>query len=78
MSYGLPVVTTEIGAEGIGLEDGKTGLIARDAFQFAKRWSGFTQTKIYGIPFHVTATRYVAEHFSQFEARDFFSKLFRS
>jgi glycosyltransferase involved in cell wall biosynthesis len=31
MSYGVPVVTTDIGAEGLGLEDGLTALIAASA-----------------------------------------------
>ncbi|KJR40985.1 glycosyl transferase family protein [Candidatus Magnetoovum chiemensis] len=35
MSFGVPVVTTRIGAEGIGLEHGKTALIADDAKTFA-------------------------------------------
>ncbi len=37
MSNGLPVVTTNIGAEGIGLIDGETALIADDANDFAKK-----------------------------------------
>jgi glycosyltransferase involved in cell wall biosynthesis len=35
MSHGLPVVTTQIGAEGMGLEHGKQVLIADDAEGFA-------------------------------------------
>jgi O-antigen biosynthesis protein len=35
LSFGLPVVTTPVGAEGIGLEDGISGLVARDATEFA-------------------------------------------
>jgi glycosyltransferase involved in cell wall biosynthesis len=35
LSYGLPVVTTPIGAEGMGLEDGSEALIADDANKFA-------------------------------------------
>ena len=34
-SYGLPVVTTEVGAEGMGLRDGETALIADDAGEYA-------------------------------------------
>jgi O-antigen biosynthesis protein len=37
MSYGLPVVTTLIGAEGIGLVDGVDALIADDPEDFAKK-----------------------------------------
>jgi GT2 family glycosyltransferase/glycosyltransferase involved in cell wall biosynthesis len=37
MAGGLPVVTTRIGAEGIGLEDGITALIADDPDEFAER-----------------------------------------
>jgi len=35
MSHGLPVVTTDIGAEGIGLKNGFSALIANDADAFA-------------------------------------------
>jgi O-antigen biosynthesis protein len=37
MSYGLPVVTTFVGAEGIGLVDGVNALIADDPEDFAKK-----------------------------------------
>jgi len=36
MAYGLPVVSTGIGAEGIGLEDGISALIADDSKSFAE------------------------------------------
>lgn len=36
MSYGLPVVTTSIGAEGMELEDGKTAFIKDDPVEFAR------------------------------------------
>jgi O-antigen biosynthesis protein len=35
LSYGLPVVTTSIGAEGMGLENGREVMIADDAREFA-------------------------------------------
>jgi glycosyltransferase involved in cell wall biosynthesis len=35
MAWGLPVVTTSIGAEGLGLVDGQTALIADDPAAFA-------------------------------------------
>ncbi len=37
LSYGLPVVTTAIGAEGIGLVDGKHAMIADDEETFASK-----------------------------------------
>lgn len=37
MSYGLPVVTSEIGAEGIDCEDGKNLMIARDDDEFSEK-----------------------------------------
>ncbi len=37
MSYGLPVVTTSIGAEGMDLKDGESALIADDPVGFAKK-----------------------------------------
>ena len=36
MSFGLPVVTTEVGAEGIGLKDGETALIADTVDDFSQ------------------------------------------
>ena len=36
MSYGLPIVTTAVGAEGIGLGDGEDALIATDRDAFAQ------------------------------------------
>lgn len=37
LSYGLPVVTTHIGAEGMGLVDGENSLIADDVESFASK-----------------------------------------
>lgn len=37
MSFGLPVVTTDIGSEGIGLTDGKNVMIANNERAFAKK-----------------------------------------
>jgi GT2 family glycosyltransferase/SAM-dependent methyltransferase len=37
MSYGVPVVTTSIGAEGIGLVDGQNVLLADDPQEFAQK-----------------------------------------
>jgi len=37
LSYGLPVVTTDIGAEGMGLVDGENSLIADDVETFARK-----------------------------------------
>lgn len=36
MGYGLPLVTTDVGGEGMSLKDGKTVLIANDAKSFAR------------------------------------------
>ncbi len=35
LSYGLPVVTTSIGAEGVGLTSGENAMIADDPAEFA-------------------------------------------
>lgn len=43
MSYGLPVVTTGMGAEGMQLEDGETALIAESPTEFAN-----AAVKLYG------------------------------
>lgn len=37
MSFGVPVVTTTIGSEGIGLEDGKTAMVTNDPGEFAEK-----------------------------------------
>ena len=37
MAHGLPVITTNIGAEGMGLIDGETALIADDPLEFANK-----------------------------------------
>ncbi len=37
LSFGLPVVTTSIGAEGMGLKDGKTMLLAEDEDKFVQK-----------------------------------------
>ena len=37
LSFGLPVVTTSIGAEGMGLKDGKTMLLAEEEDKFAQK-----------------------------------------
>jgi glycosyltransferase involved in cell wall biosynthesis len=65
MSHGLPVVTTSIGAEGIGLVDGETALIADDPASFASAvvrlyadetlWTGLAER----------SWAFVAEHFSE-------------
>ena len=59
MSYGLPVVTTSIGAEGMALADGVNALIADEAEEFAakvarlyedeKLWNNVSQSSIRNI-----------------------------
>jgi glycosyltransferase involved in cell wall biosynthesis len=78
MSYGVPVVTTDIGAEGLGLEDGLTALIATDAGRFAEKVvTAYTDETLWST-LSRNSLSYVEEGFSAQAARDFFSELFRS
>jgi len=48
MALGLPVVSTSLAAEGMGLKDGETALIADDPKQFAdKVYRAYTDKKIW-------------------------------
>ncbi len=59
MSYGLPVVTTDIGAEGLDLESGKNVLIANNSEEFVNEvvslyfseelWSKLSQNSLYYV-----------------------------
>jgi GT2 family glycosyltransferase len=78
MSYGVPVVTTDIGAEGLGLEDGLTALIATDAGRFAEKVvRAYTDETLWST-LSRNSLSYVEERFSAQAARDFFSDLLRS
>lgn len=59
MSYGLPVVTTSIGAEGMGLVDGENVIIADTADLFAEKcidtyhdeklWAGLSDKSVINV-----------------------------
>lgn len=78
MSLGLPVVTTTVGAEGMGLEDGVTTLIADEPRQFAAAvvrlcrdealWNGLAQRSL----------RHVEDRFSREVARQALKALLRA
>jgi glycosyltransferase involved in cell wall biosynthesis len=76
MSYGLPVVTTPVGAEGIPLTDGENVLIAKDAADFARKTvSAYVDQALWEKLSH-GALRFVEEKVSVDNAEAFFKSLF--
>lgn len=69
LSYGLPVVTTAIGAEGIGLEDGVNALIANDPDAIAERIVRCYRDPDLWQRLSVAGRRVIAERFSPDEVR---------
>lgn len=63
-SYGLPVVTTSIGAEGMGLVDGETALIADDPREFAEKVVRVYQDKGLWEKVSANAIQHVIDNFS--------------
>jgi GT2 family glycosyltransferase len=64
MARGVPVVTTSIGAEGIGLEDGVNATIADDPQQFADRLVGLYTDASLWERVSMNGMKFVAENFS--------------
>jgi glycosyltransferase involved in cell wall biosynthesis len=76
MSYGLPVVTTPVGAEGISLTDGEDVLIAKDAADFARKTvNAYVDQALWEKLSH-GALRFVEEKVSVDNAEAFFKSLF--
>ena len=70
MSYGLPVVTTSIGAEGMGLTDGKDALIADDPLKFAEKVVKLYRDEETWNTLSVNSIKNVREHYSYDLARE--------
>ena len=70
MSYGLAVVTTSVGAEGIGLTDGENVLIADDAEAFVESIARIYNDKRLWEKISKNGQRYVEKNFSQGIFRD--------
>jgi glycosyltransferase involved in cell wall biosynthesis len=64
MSYGLPVVTTTIGAEGMGLTEGENVLIADTSQEFARKVIGLYNDKTLWNRISKNSIKYCKEHFT--------------
>jgi glycosyltransferase involved in cell wall biosynthesis len=76
MSYGLPVVTTPVGAEGISLTDGEDVLIAKDAADFARKTVSAYVDQALWEKLSGSALHFVEENASTENAEAFFKSLF--
>ena len=76
MSYGLPVVTTPVGVEGIPLTDGENVLIAESAADFARKTVNAYVDQAFWEKLSESALRFVEEDFSTEHAKTFFKSLF--
>ncbi len=71
MSYGLPVVTTTIGAEGMSLTDGVNVLIADDARSFAQKVIKLYRDRILWEEIARNSIEHVANNYSMERAKEF-------
>ena len=65
MSYGLPVVTTSIGAEGMALVDGENALLADTAEEFAAAVVRLYTDKDLWERIARASSAHIAAHFSE-------------
>ena len=65
IEYGLPVVTTHIGADGLGLVDGESALVAEEADAFAHAVVRLYRDELLWSRIVRNATRQVEENFSE-------------
>jgi GT2 family glycosyltransferase/glycosyltransferase involved in cell wall biosynthesis/SAM-dependent methyltransferase len=64
MAHGLPVVTTSVGAEGMGLEDGVNALVADTPADFAERVLRLYQDKALWHRMRAEGVRHIETHYS--------------
>ena len=76
MSLGLPVVTTGIGAEGMGLSDGVHALIADDPAAFASAVLSLYRDELLWNELRAQGLRLVQERFSADAIRDVLRQIF--
>lgn len=76
MSYGLPVVTTSIGAEGMLLKDGDTALIADRPEDFARALIQIYTDEQQWTEIAANSIAHIEQHFSPLEARRRLSAIF--
>ena len=65
MGYGLPVVTTTVGAEGIGLIDRENALIADDPAEFAESVIEVYEDENLWNRLSSSALRFIEERYSE-------------
>jgi O-antigen biosynthesis protein len=75
MSYGMPVVTTRIGAEGLHLKDGENAMIADDPLQFANKVLEVYTDKSRWICMSRASLSHVEKNYSPTMAKTFFHGL---
>ena len=78
MSYGLPVVTTSIGAEGIMLQDGETALIADSPEAFAKAVVRLYTDDLLWKKMADSSLEHVRRHFSEEAVKPRLATIFAS
>ena len=76
MSYGLPVVTTTIGAEGMGLKDGENAMVADTSVDFAEKVVELYTNKDRWNMLSQNSQRFIKENNSSEMAKEKFSYLF--
>ncbi len=77
MSYGVPVVTTSIGAEGMGLIDGENAFIADSNDEFAQKLVELYCNKTVWQKFSQQSMALIKERYSKDSARKKIEKIFR-
>ena len=75
LSFGLPVVTTEIGAEGFGLSPGQNILVAETSLDFAKSIMQLSQDKQLYKKLATNGYNFIKNNYSEETARVRLSKL---
>jgi glycosyltransferase involved in cell wall biosynthesis len=76
MSHGLPLVTTSIGAEGMGLRPGENALVADDAEAFAAAVIRLYEDELLWSRLARSSVQHVQEHFSEETVRAQLARIF--
>ncbi len=77
MSFGVPVVTTSIGAEGIGLIDGRNACLADDKKVFAKKVVNLYHDKLLWEKISKESVKHVQKEFSTENAKKVLKELLK-
>lgn len=75
IEYGLPVVTTQVGAEGMFLQDGKSGMIAKTETEFADKIIELYSNKKLWEAISISSQKVLTEHFSRDVAKKELAKI---